>query len=106
MDRSELAREIDRLRRAHSYLLLQCPEAPAHWELTDHALLWRVFLSDVIEPDLDVEILHQVIIVRGAVEGDRPGRQALLPRPSAYAASRPRIRFSSGVLEIRIEASR
>ena len=107
MDKAQLAIEIEELRRRHSHLLVECPEAPSLWELTRHTLLWRVFLTDVVEPDLDVEILRQVIVVRGALQaGNEPGRQALVPLPAAYARNRPRFRFASGVLEIRIEAAR
>ena len=106
-----LAGEIDRLRRCREYLLAPeepcgeaCEEAPSLWDLVDRALLWRVFLEGVAEPDLDIEIRQDVIIVRGATAmGDRPHRHALLPMPAPYVARRPRMQFVAGVLEIRIE---
>ena len=105
MDRDELGREIETLRRRHRHLVAGCPEAPSLWDVAERALLWRVFLADVAEPDLDVEVLAEVIVVRGAHEMERePGRQALLPLPAAFARQRPRMRFVSGVLEIRVEA--
>jgi len=102
-----VAREIERLRRRHHYLLAETHEsleAPCRWELVGHALLWRVFLDDVLEPDLDVEILAEVIVVRGTLDlGERPARHALLPIPAPFASQQPTLRFLSGVLEIRIE---
>lgn len=107
MDRDELAREIARLRRRHHHRVAGCPEAPSLWDVVGRALMWRVFLADVAEPDLDVEVLAEVIVVRGAWEREeQPRRQALLPLPAGYARQTPRIRFAAGVLEVRIEAAR
>ena len=106
-DRDTLAREIDRLRRRHAHLLAECREAPSLWDLVGHTLEWRVFLDDVAEPDFDVEVLHEVIVVRGTLDrGEHPHRQALLPLPAPYAEQCLRMRFVSGVLEIRIEGPR
>ena len=109
-ERTHIADEVRRLHRAHHFLLDEiegCTEAPTLWELVDHALLWRVFLGDVLEPDVDVEILHQVIVVRGAQDlGGPPRCHALLPVPAAFSVRRRRLDFVSGVLEIRIERTR
>jgi len=105
MDREKIAGEIEALRRRHRHLVSGCPEAPSLWDVAERALLWRVFLADVAEPDLDVEVLAEVIVVRGALERERePRRQALLPLPAGFARQTPRMRFVSGVLEIRVEA--
>ena len=109
-NRETIAREIQRLRRCHEHLLAQtagCREAPILWELSGHTLLWRVFLDDVLEPDVDVEILSEVIVVRGALDsGASPRYHALLPLPAPYAAAPPQMRFVAGILEVRIECSR
>ena len=109
-ERTRIADEVRRLHRAHQFLLDEaedCREVPTLWDLVDHALLWRVFLDDVLEPDVDVEILHEVIVVRGAHDAlGPPRRHALLPVPAPFAVRHREVHFVSGVLEIRIERAR
>jgi len=107
--RESLEQEIERLRRIHLHLLAEVAEgieAPCLWDLDESCLHWRVFLADVLEPDLDVEVLdREVIVVRGQAEPQRM-RQALVLVPAPFSASRARIRFEAGVLEIRLTVVR
>ena len=102
--RKTLEEEIERLRRSNLHLLAEVAEgldAPCFWDLDDSCLHWRIFLADVLEPDLDLEVLEEVIVVRGLAE--REGmRQALVPVPPPFSASHARIRFQAGVLEIQL----
>ena len=105
--RSDLEAEIARARRRYAWLLAELAEAleaPCTWELLEEALCWHVVLRDALEPDVDVEVLEEALIVR-ADAADRM-RQALLPVPPAFDVSRARIRFESGVLEIRVQRRR
>jgi len=92
--------EIDRIRRRHRSLLESVREAPAVWELHGHALRWFVILRDVAEPDIDLEILEDVIIVRAVV--GKTVHQSVLPIPAACRADRPSIRFRAETLEVRL----
>jgi hypothetical protein len=104
LKRIELEEEMARARRRHAWILAEIAdalEAPCTWELLEEALCWHVVLRDALEPDVDVEVLEEALIVRAAA-ADRM-RQALLPVPARFDAARMRIRFESGLLEIRIQ---
>ena len=102
----ELAREIERLRRLHLAALEEAAavlEAPCAWEMAEEVLCWHVVLRDVLEPDLDIEVLEDALVVRAAVEGSMGMlRRAVLPVPRPFDPRRPAIRFEAGVLEVRI----
>ena len=101
--------EIERLRRRHAEALRrthEAQEATARWTLAGGVLRWHVSLEAVLEPDVDVEIEREVLIVRALSE--RTGRKlflALLPVPSEFDIAHPQIRFESGYLEVRIVSS-
>ena len=100
-----LEREIARLRRRYHHLLgeaVESLEAPCLWDVTAEALCWKVFLDEVLEPDVDVEFLAEAIVVRGETAARRL-KQALLPVPTPFNPRRARIRFVAGVLEIRVQ---
>ena len=92
--------EIDRIRQRHRSLLESAREAPATWELHGHALRWYVILRDVVEPDIDLEILEDVIIVRAATS--ETVRLSVLPVPAACRTDQPSFRFRAGTLEVRL----
>ena len=103
---TQLELEIERLRRRHLRLLgeiSQAQEIHVHWTLSGGVLLWHVALEEFLEPDVDVEIAEQVLIVRARATG---GSQVLflgvLPVPRAFDATHPRIRFEAGSLEIQV----
>ena len=98
----ELAIAIERVRRRYVSLLEEAAAhgAPTLWDVADQTLCWHVVLRDALEPDIDLEILPDAIVVRA---GGPTVWQTLLPVPPPYATRRPRIRFRGGVLEIRLE---
>jgi len=59
-----------------------------------------IILRDAIEPDVDVEVLDSVLMVRATIANEL--RHALLPIPAAFDAAHARIRFEGGVLEVRV----
>ncbi len=101
--------EIERLRRRHAGALRrthEAQEAIARWTLAGGVLRWHVTLEEVLEPDVDVEIEREMLIVRALPE--RTGRKlflALLPVPSEFDIAHPQIHFDKGYLEIRIVRS-
>ena len=102
---SGLAREIERLRRRHAAVLAEVAaaiEAPSAWELAGGTLCWHVVLCDVLEPDVDVEMLEDAVVVRGAAARGAM-RLALLPVPPPYDVRRVAVRYRHGFLEVRIE---
>ena len=103
MDTERIAREIERLRRRWQHLLgEELQPAPSVWEVVQDSLRWHVVLDEVIEPDLDVEVREEVLVVRGLER--RTVRVCVLPVPPPWRAASARIRFRDGVLEIVIEA--
>jgi hypothetical protein len=107
-DRQDLAKEIDRLRRYYAFLFEETPTAitaATVWDLAEDLLCWHVVLHDVLEPDIDVELLTDTIVVRAARGSSPPTlSQAVLPVPAPFDPTRLDIRYQTGagVLEIRI----
>lgn len=102
-----IEREIGRLLKRHATLLRECSpdcELSARWILESEVLRWFVsFQQEVLEPDIDVEITTEVLVVRARpVADDKLTLLGLLPVPSGFAIEDPRIRYSDGSLEIRI----
>ncbi len=104
-----LEREIERLRRRHVALLRELPETrelPARWTYGRHALCWIVPLDvedEVLEPDIDVEITSEVLVVRARPQSDeRLILLGLLPVPPSFDILHPAIRYEEGFLEIRV----
>ena len=98
-----LGHEIERVRRRYVSLMEEVSEAleaAAVWEVAGRTLCWHVVLHGTLEPDIDIEVRPDAIIVRAAT-GSRL-RQTVLPVPRPYKASRPVLRFSSGVLHVRL----
>jgi hypothetical protein len=100
MDVAALGREISRLHRLHASLLEGAREAPTAWEVDAGALRWHVVLPDVLEPDVDVEVLDEVLVVRALVES--LVRVGLCPVPRPFDARAARFEFRGGVLEVRV----
>jgi hypothetical protein len=103
-----IAREITRLeRRLHGYGE-ETPEGsllPSRWTLAGSSLCWHVqFIEEVLEPDLDIEITSNALIVR-AVSGRETVkvRLAILPIPGIFDVQNPEIRFESTSLEISLK---
>lgn len=104
-----LEREIERLRRRHAVLLRELPatrELPARWTFGRRALCWIVPLDEedqVLEPDIDVEITAEVLVVRARPQSDEHlTLLGLLPVPPNFDIRNPRIRYEEGFLEIRV----
>jgi len=103
MDRERIAHEIERLRREWEFLSEEAPvPVPTVWEVVRGSLRWHVVLGDVLEPDLDVEVREEVLVVRGLER--QTVRVCVLPVPEPWRPARAHIRFREGVLEIAIEA--
>lgn len=104
-----LEREIERLRRRHEALLRELPatrELPARWTYGRHMLCWIVPLdveNEVLEPDIDVEITSEVLVVRARpLSDERLTLLGLLPVPPSFDSLHPTIRYEEGFLEIRV----
>jgi len=104
-----LEREIERLRRRYAVLLRELPatrELPARWTLGRRALCWIVPFDEedeVLEPDIDVEITSEVLVVRARPQSDEHlTLLGLLPVPPNFDIQNPRIRYEEGFLEIRV----
>ena len=102
-----LEREIERLRRRHAVLLRELPatrELQARWSFGRRALCWVVPLAEedeVLEPDIDVEITSEILVVRARPQSDEHlTLLGLLPVPSTFDIRNPRIRYEEGFLEI------
>lgn len=100
--REAVAAEIERLRRRYLPLLDIEEELPATWEVRESALLWYVVLRDAAEPDVDLELLEDVAIVRAVV--DSALLQGVLPIPGSHRPDVGSIHFREGVLEMRFVA--
>jgi len=103
MRRTDLEEEMARARSRYAWMLAEIAEAleaPCAWELIEEALCWHVVLRDAVEPDVDVEMLEEALIVRATI-ADRL-RHALLPVPSPFQVAGARVRFKAGVLEVRV----
>ena len=102
----EVEREIARLRRRYDVLMRERPdarEASARWAAEAGGLCWFVLLEDVVEPDIDVEITSEVLIVRAGRTWPEPTvLMGILPVPRGFDPEHPVIRFTEGTLEVRI----
>lgn len=104
-----LEREIERLRRRYAVLLRELPatrELSARWAFGQQALCWIVPFDEedeVLEPDIDVEITSEVLVVRARPQSDEHlTLLGLLPVPPDFDIRNPAIRYEEGFLEIRI----
>jgi hypothetical protein len=100
----ELSEEIERLRRRYAPLLHEAPEAqeaPARWTYVGRTLHWHVVVEEAAEPDIDVEILPELLVIRARIEaaGHRL-LQAILPVPEGFRAEDAHIRCEYGYVEI------
>lgn len=106
----KIEREIMRLRRRHAAVLREARdvrEVVVRWAAEAAGLCWFVPLEDVVEPDIDVEITREVLVVRANRSWPEPAvLVGVLPVPNGYDAEHPVIRFSEETLEIRIRRVR
>jgi len=98
--REAIAAEIERLHRHYLAMLGIDEEPPTTYELRESTLSWYVVLRDAVEPDVDIEILEDVVIVRAAVGGTV--FQGVLPIPVPLRPDLDAVRFREGVLEVRL----
>ena len=105
--RDTIRREIRQLRERHRALVGDQRGAPTSWEADESTLCWHVVLHEVLEPDIDIELLDEVLIVRARRDsGPDAGSDAgvcevLLPVPASYRPASPRCVYRSEVLEVR-----
>jgi len=99
-----IAVEIDRLEHQWNSLLRErhgSRRLPARWTFSRRALRWHVVLEDVLEPDIDVELLPDVLVVRARPQGhENLLLMGLLPIPPEFEAERARIRVARDYLEV------
>ncbi|HVP39422.1 MAG TPA: hypothetical protein VMS93_09600 [Candidatus Saccharimonadales bacterium] len=102
----EIEREIERLRRQYAALAREAPgmrEVAARWAAEAAGLRWVVPLEEVVEPDIDVEISGEVLIVRASRTWPDPAvLVGILPVPRGFDSEHPVIRFVEQTLEVRI----
>ena len=101
LSRETIAAEIERVRRRYLSLLESAREAPCTWELHGEAICWYVVLHDALEPDIDVELLDDVVIVRAPGNGDAI-LHCVLPVPPSHRPDARAFRLRAGTLEVRL----
>lgn len=104
----DIAQEIARLERRLYGYSKETPEAgvlPSRWTLAGGCLCWHVqFMEEVLEPDLDIEITSDALIVRAL-----PAKEtvsvllAILPIPGTFDVQNPEVRYESTSLEISLK---
>lgn len=99
-DRQALADAINRVLARYASWCEAAPAAPCVWELAERTLCWHVVLRGVVEPDIDVEMRGDALVVRAAF-GDS-FLQAVLPVPRPYDPRQATVRFRASVLEVRV----
>jgi hypothetical protein len=106
----EIEREITRLRRRYAALIHEGPEAReavTRWAVEVTGLCWFVPLEDVVEPDIDIEITSEVLIVRANRTWPEPAvLVGILPVPPGFDPERPIIRFVEETLEVHVRRIR
>jgi hypothetical protein len=99
-ERQALADAIDRILARYASWCEAAPAAPCIWELAERTLCWHVVLRDVVEPDIDVEVRGDALVVRAAL-GDT-FLQAVLAVPRPFDTRCATVRFHASVLEVRV----
>ena len=106
----EIEREIERLRRRYAAFMREAPDAReviARWAAEAAGLCWFVPLEDVVEPDIDVEITREVLIVRANRTWPEPASWWASSRcRDGFDPEHPVIRFTEETLEVRIRRVR
>ena len=104
--RAHLKETIERLRRRHAAILREfegAREPTAEWTFAGGSLRWHVALEQVLEPDIDVEIASELVIVRARSEAEKDCLLVVvLPVPVDFDVRHARIRFDRGYLEIQV----
>lgn len=102
----EFEREIARLRIRYGAVMRERPDARevvVRWVAEGAGICWFVPLADVAEPDIDVEIAGEVLIVRADRAWPEPAvLVGLLPVPRGFDPEHAVIRFAEETLEVRI----
>jgi len=98
-DEATLQTEMDHLLLRHRHLLAEARRAPCSWLIEENALCWHVVVGEALEPDIDIEDLQEVLVIRARV--GRRVRVALVAVPHQFRAAVPHCVFHAEVLEIR-----
>lgn len=101
--REQLAVSIEQVRRRYRWILEETRvHAPASWSLTRDVLSWHVVLDDILEPDIDVELLDDALVVRAG----HPAHTllSLLVVPAPFDVRQANMRFAAGVLIVELTA--
>lgn len=99
LDETTLRSEVDRVLRRYRHLLEEARRAPCSWVLEERTLRWHVVVGDALEPDIDVEQLPDILIVRARVGHEV--RQALIAIPDPFRGKVPRCVLRAQLFEIR-----
>lgn len=98
-NRESIRREIRALRERYRALVgAATTSVPTTWEADSTSLCWHVVLHEVLEPDIDIERLEEVLIVRA--RSDAGLCEVLLPVPAGYRRAAPRCVYRADVLEV------
>lgn len=103
-----MAQEITRIERRLYGYRKDTPEAgllPSRWTLAGGCLRWHVqFVEEILEPDLDIEITSNALIVRALSARETAGvLLAVLPIPGTFDVQNPEILYESTSLEISLK---
>lgn len=109
VDHEILDELIERLRRRHAAWARELPESTEvdlRWSVVGSRLHYHVVLDDVIEPDLDIEITPEALVIRAVPRRrEKTVLFGVLPVPPSFDPMNPRIRFELGYLEVEIHRS-
>ena len=97
-NRETIRREIRALRERYRALVGARGSVPTTWEADETSLCWHVVLHEVLEPDIDIERLEEVIVVRA--RSDAGLCEVVLPVPAGYRRAAPRCVYRADVLEV------
>lgn len=104
-----LATLIEQLLRRHRAWVREIPEAQeveVRWSLCGRVIRYHLVLEDVVEPDLDLEITSEALVVRARPQHHHERLYlGVLPVPPRYDPFRPLIRFEAGYLEVTLVES-
>ena len=105
--RQQIEEEIERLRKRYAPVVRDLPDAQevvAHWTVSEQWIRWHIELEEVLEPDIDVEIETDCLIVRAQHFGTI--FVGVLPIPAGFDVTGPRIRCQDGYLEVYVSRAR
>ena len=104
---TSLHEHIERVERRYRALVREYPQAREprqSWTVSERTLRWHVvFDADVLEPDVDLEILEDAIVVRACDPSlGVPELVCVLAIPAGFDINHPLVHCEHQYLEIRV----